>query len=82
MEGVTGLVARLLYGTGMRLMEALKLRVKDLETTMIYTHVLTVGAWACGAPSMRWGSETDRAGCQFRSEGRSLISSLEPGTEA
>lgn len=31
MEGVTGLVARLLYGTGMRLMEALRLRVKDLE---------------------------------------------------
>lgn len=31
MEGVTGLVARLLYGTGLRLMEGLRLRVKDLE---------------------------------------------------
>ena len=31
MEGVTGLLARLLYGTGMRLMEGLRLRVKDLE---------------------------------------------------
>jgi integron integrase len=31
MEGVMALVARLLYGTGMRLMEALRLRVKDLE---------------------------------------------------
>ncbi len=30
-EGVTGLLARLLYGTGMRLMEGLRLRVKDLE---------------------------------------------------
>ncbi len=31
MDGTTGLVARLLYGTGMRLMEALRLRVKDVE---------------------------------------------------
>ena len=31
MGGVTGLIASLLYGTGMRLMEALRLRVKDLE---------------------------------------------------
>lgn len=31
MSGVTGLVAQLLYGTGMRLMEVLRLRVKDLE---------------------------------------------------
>jgi integron integrase len=31
MEGTPGLVARMLYGTGMRLMEALRLRVKDLE---------------------------------------------------
>jgi integron integrase len=29
--GVTGLVASLLYGTGMRLLEGLRLRVKDLE---------------------------------------------------
>jgi integron integrase len=31
MNGVTGLIAQLLYGTGMRLMEALRLRVKDVE---------------------------------------------------
>jgi len=31
MQGVTGLLARLLYGTGMRLMEGVRLRVKDLD---------------------------------------------------
>ena len=31
MEGDVQLIARLLYGTGMRLMEALRLRVKDME---------------------------------------------------
>ncbi len=31
MEGVTALLARLLYGTGMRLMEGLRLRVKDVD---------------------------------------------------
>ncbi len=31
MEGRSGLVARLLYGTGMRLMECLRLRVKDID---------------------------------------------------
>jgi integron integrase len=31
MEGTTGLIAQVLYGTGMRLMEALRLRVKDVE---------------------------------------------------
>ena len=30
-EGTAGLVAQVLYGTGMRLMEALRLRVKDVE---------------------------------------------------
>ncbi|MBP7525962.1 MAG: integron integrase [Propionivibrio sp.] len=31
MEGVHGLMARLLYGTGMRLLECLRLRVKDVD---------------------------------------------------
>jgi integron integrase len=31
MEGTTQLIARLLYGTGMRLMEAMRLRVKDVD---------------------------------------------------
>jgi integron integrase len=31
MSGVTGLVAKLLYGSGLRLMEAVRLRVKDLD---------------------------------------------------
>jgi len=31
MEGTHGLMARLLYGTGMRLMECVRLRVKDLD---------------------------------------------------
>jgi integron integrase len=30
-EGVTGLLARLLYGTGMRLLEGVRLRVKDVD---------------------------------------------------
>lgn len=31
MEGETALLARLLYGTGMRLMEGIRLRVKDVD---------------------------------------------------
>jgi integrase len=31
MDGVYGLMARLLYGTGMRLMECVRLRVKDVD---------------------------------------------------
>lgn len=31
MTGVEGLVARLLYGSGLRIMEAMRLRVKDVD---------------------------------------------------
>jgi len=31
MDGTTGLIAQLLYGTGMRLLESLRLRVKDVD---------------------------------------------------
>ena len=31
MHGVNGLIARLLYGSGMRIMEAVRLRIKDLD---------------------------------------------------
>jgi integrase len=31
MEGITALLARLLYGTGMRLMEGMRLRIKDVD---------------------------------------------------
>lgn len=34
MEGTVGLMARLLYGTGMRLMECVRLRVKDVDFGM------------------------------------------------
>jgi len=38
-EGVTGLLARVLYGTGMRLLEAVRLRVKDVDPVR---HVIVV----------------------------------------
>ncbi|HPA91100.1 MAG TPA: phage integrase N-terminal SAM-like domain-containing protein [Quisquiliibacterium sp.] len=47
MEGQTSLVARLLYGTGMRLMEGLRLWG---STTMIYTHVLKIAAGTVTSP--------------------------------
>ena len=31
MAGTTGLMARLMYGSGLRLMECVRLRVKDLD---------------------------------------------------
>jgi len=31
MDGISALLARLLYGTGMRLMEGVRLRVKDVD---------------------------------------------------
>lgn len=87
LDGTPQLIARLMYGTGMRLLEALRLRVKDLDfvrhqvvirdgydirtvqellghkdlnTTMIYTHVLNRGGRGIRSPLDRitsWQSE-------------------------
>jgi hypothetical protein len=40
MEGTSRLMAELMYGSGLRLIELLRLRVKDVATTQIYTHVM------------------------------------------
>lgn len=50
MSGVYGLMASLLYGTGMHLMECVRLRVKDVATTMIYTHVMNKGGLGVVSP--------------------------------
>ena len=63
-DGVAGLALPLLYGTGMRKMECLRLRIKDVDfdrrlivvregkgnTTMIYTDVLNRGLRAVASP--------------------------------
>lgn len=76
MEGEAGLLARLLYGTGMRLMEALTLRVKDVDfdrhaivvregkgakdRVVMLPHLLVDGLRAQVESSRRWW-ERDRA---------------------
>ena len=59
-EGVELLVMTLLYGAGLRVMEGLSLRVKDLDFscdqitdtfTMIYTHVLNRGGRGVQSPA-------------------------------
>jgi integrase len=43
MEGETALLARLLYGTGMRLMEGMRMRVKDVEFDRHHHHSRSQG---------------------------------------
>lgn len=54
LRGTHQLIAKLLYGSGLRVMECLRLRVKDLDkdvkTTMIYTHVLNRGGLGVRSP--------------------------------
>ncbi len=50
MSGTPQLVAKLLYGSGLRLMEALRLRVQEVDFGMIYTHVLRQGGSGMKSP--------------------------------
>ena len=94
MDGITALLARLLYGTGMRLMEGMRLRVKDVEFDR---HVVIVREAKGGkdrvvmlprslAPALRLQMlaaralwEADRRGAQAPSVRRTIAACLEGG---
>ena len=50
MEGETALLARLLYGTGMRLMEGIRLRVKDVDFDRLVIIVREFLCTPCAIP--------------------------------
>jgi site-specific recombinase XerD len=52
MEGTTALLARLLYGTGMRLMEAMRLRIKDVDFDRHAIIVREAWFWMFHSPTL------------------------------
>ena len=51
LRGPQKLLAYLIYSSGLRLMEVLRLRIKDVDfTAMIYTHVLQKGGRGARSP--------------------------------
>jgi integrase len=50
LEGEAQLIVKLLYGSGLRIMEAVRLRVKDVDLAVIYTHVLQQGGQGVASP--------------------------------
>ena len=64
-EGVTGLLGRLLYGTGMRLLEGVRLRVKDVDFVR-QVIVVRDGRAARTASSCCRAPSTAPCACSFR----------------
>jgi integrase len=50
LSGTYQLITKLLYDSGLRLVECLRLRVKDVKATMIYIHALNRGGLAVRSP--------------------------------
>jgi site-specific recombinase XerD len=65
LDGTRWLMASPLYGAGLRLMECVRLRVKDVRTTMIYTHVLDRGRERGAQPARLTLSSTRRGLATF-----------------
>lgn len=53
-SGTMGLIVALLHGTGVRLLEGLRLRMKDVATTMIRTHGPNRGGRSMASLLDRW----------------------------
>ena len=74
MEGKTALLARLLYGTGMRLMEGMRLRIKDMDfdrPSLLFARPRAIRtAWRC-CP-VRWHLHCGYK-CWQQARGRSQI---------
>lgn len=66
MEGVTALLARLLYGTGMRLMEGMRLRVRNGNQIGKPSAVASKCRMRWKASTRRWGTHGGGFGCSHR----------------